>query len=202
MALMPPRHLRAITCFVPIEPIPADVSTLEFASGDYPLLPHEAKGDHGAAIERERFADTTRFDLASGDALLFGDHVESPGRSCSTIRAARYEGSIRCRGLRSSATSCTSRAGGPPALLSSRRSLRTGAYATRRSRSVRCARPIGSRPDGRPYDAARRPGLTACPRRRPSATSRSCAARPRRTALAAASPARRGRGDCRARKRS
>jgi ectoine hydroxylase-related dioxygenase (phytanoyl-CoA dioxygenase family) len=84
MALMPKRHSKVITCFVPVEPHPAEVSTLEFAPGDYPLLPHEAKGDHGAAIERESFANTTRFDLSFGDALLFGDHVPHrtvPGRN-------------------------------------------------------------------------------------------------------------------------
>ena len=75
MALMPQRHPKVITCFVPLEPRPADVSTLEFAPGEYPLLPHEAEGDHGAAIKRETFSGATRFDLSFGDALLFGDHV-------------------------------------------------------------------------------------------------------------------------------
>jgi hypothetical protein len=75
MALMPQRHLKVITCFLPLEPRPADVSTLEFAPGEYPLLPHEAAGDHGAAIKHECFDGTTRFELSFGDALLFGDHV-------------------------------------------------------------------------------------------------------------------------------
>jgi len=75
MALMPQRHSKVITCFVPLEPQPTDVSTLEFAPGNYPLLPHEAEGDHGAAIKRESFDGTARFDLSFGDVLLFGDHV-------------------------------------------------------------------------------------------------------------------------------
>lgn len=83
VALMPRRHARVLTCFVPVEPNPSDVSTLEFASGEYPLLAHEPQGGHGAVIEPRHFADLKRFDLLFGDAILFGDHVPHrtvPGR--------------------------------------------------------------------------------------------------------------------------
>jgi hypothetical protein len=84
VALMPKRHASVITCFVPLEPDPSDVSTLEFANGDYPLLPHEPQDGHGAVIKEQPFPKLTRFDLAFGDALLFGDHVPHrtvPGRT-------------------------------------------------------------------------------------------------------------------------
>jgi hypothetical protein len=83
VALMPKRHASVITCFVPLEPDPRDVSTLEFAVGDYPLLPHEPQDGHGAAIKQHPFPQVMRFDLAFGDALVFGDHVPHrtvPGR--------------------------------------------------------------------------------------------------------------------------
>ena len=83
VALMPRRHASVITCFVPLEPDPSDVSTLEFACGDYPLLAHEPQDGHGAVIKAPPFSDLRRFDLAFGDALLFGDHVPHrtvPGR--------------------------------------------------------------------------------------------------------------------------
>jgi Phytanoyl-CoA dioxygenase (PhyH) len=84
VALMPKRHVAVITCFVPLEPDPAGVSTLEFAHGDYPLLRHEPQDGHGAVIKAPPFSELKRFDLAFGDALLFGDHVPHrtvPGRS-------------------------------------------------------------------------------------------------------------------------
>jgi hypothetical protein len=84
VALMPKRHASVITCFVPLEPDPRNVSTLEFARGDYPLLPHEPQDGHGAVIKAAPFAEVARFDLAFGDALLFGDHAPHrtvPGRS-------------------------------------------------------------------------------------------------------------------------
>jgi hypothetical protein len=84
VALMPRQHASVITCFVPLEPDPRDVSTLEFATGEYPLLPHESQAGHGAVIKDQPFPQLTRFDLSFGDALLFGDHVPHrtvPGRS-------------------------------------------------------------------------------------------------------------------------
>ena len=73
VALMPRRHERLITCFVPLEPDPTTGSTLEFACGETPLLPHGQAGDHGAAIAEPPRGDLVRFDLAFGDALVFGD---------------------------------------------------------------------------------------------------------------------------------
>jgi len=84
VALMPKQHKAVITCFVPLEPDPRDVSTLEFATGEHPLLPHEPENGHGAVIKQPPLTDLARFDLAFGDALLFGDHVPHrtvPGRS-------------------------------------------------------------------------------------------------------------------------
>jgi hypothetical protein len=75
VALMPRQHAKVITCFVPLEPRPDEVSSLEFARGDYPLLPHEPQDGHGAAIRAQPFPDVARFDLSFGDAILFGDHV-------------------------------------------------------------------------------------------------------------------------------
>ncbi len=80
---MPRRHDRVITCFVPLEPDPAEHATLELAIGRFPGLDHVPAGGHGAAIEGRTFAETVRFELALGDAIVFGDHV--PHR---TVRAA------------------------------------------------------------------------------------------------------------------
>jgi hypothetical protein len=82
VALMPRKHARVVTCFVPLEPDTKDRSTLEFATGEWPLLPHTALGGHGAAIQRS-FAKTQRHDLLYGDAVIFGDHTPHrtvPGR--------------------------------------------------------------------------------------------------------------------------
>ena len=84
VALMPQRHAKIITCFVPLEPEPRDASTLEFAQGNFALLPHEPHNGHGAAIVTRTFDDVARFDLSFGDALVFGDHVPHrtvPGRA-------------------------------------------------------------------------------------------------------------------------
>jgi ectoine hydroxylase-related dioxygenase (phytanoyl-CoA dioxygenase family) len=83
VALMPRKHERLITCFIPLEPDPAATSTLEFARGEVPLLPHVAEGNHGAAIQGLPTNDLVRFDLDFGDALVFGDltpHRTIPGR--------------------------------------------------------------------------------------------------------------------------
>ncbi len=84
VALMPRKHERLITCFIPLEPDPTATSTLEFARGEVPLLPHEAEGNHGAAIQNAPTNDLVRFDLQFGDALVFGDltpHRTVPGRA-------------------------------------------------------------------------------------------------------------------------
>lgn len=83
VALMPRQHARVVTCFVPLEPDAQDRSTLEFASGEWPLLPHVAQDGHGAAIPRT-FEETQRLELRYGDAAIFGDHTPHrtvPGRN-------------------------------------------------------------------------------------------------------------------------
>jgi hypothetical protein len=78
MRLLERAHARVITCFVPLEPEPAGASTLEFALGDHPDLSHGPVADH-SAVTPEPAGEKRRFDLAFGDALVFGDHV--PHRS-------------------------------------------------------------------------------------------------------------------------
>jgi len=88
VALMPRKHARVVTCFVPLEPDAEVRSTLEFAHGDWPLLPHSAHGNHGAAIQ-QNFDTTVRHDTHYGDALIFGDHTPHrtvPGRDGSIDR--------------------------------------------------------------------------------------------------------------------
>ncbi len=74
MRLLPRRHTRVITCFVPLEPDPTRGSTLEFATGRHEAHDHHAFGGHGAAMA-EPVGPKARFDLAFGDAMVFGDHV-------------------------------------------------------------------------------------------------------------------------------
>jgi hypothetical protein len=71
--LMARKHVRLITCFVPLEPDPARCASLEFAEGAYDELAHAAFGNHGAAIVDREFVSLRRFDLTFGDALVFGD---------------------------------------------------------------------------------------------------------------------------------
>ena len=73
--LMPRRHSRLITCFVPLEPDPAACASLEFSEGDYEELAHEPYEGHGAALSGRDFGRLRRFELAFGDALIFGDHA-------------------------------------------------------------------------------------------------------------------------------
>lgn len=68
-------HKHVLTCFVPLEYDTGKAATLEFARGQFPLLPHVPQGDHGACIAEPDFADTVTFTLAFGDALIFGDHA-------------------------------------------------------------------------------------------------------------------------------
>jgi hypothetical protein len=74
MRLMPRRHDRVITCFIPLEEEPSHTSTLEFAKGQHPYYEHRPDGDHGAAIAEPEGA-RIRFDLKFGDAVVFDDHV-------------------------------------------------------------------------------------------------------------------------------
>jgi hypothetical protein len=71
-----PAHI--ITCFVPLEPNPASCTTIEFALdnvGDTPerVFPHEALDGFGAGIPDGQFSRRKHFDLAFGDALVFGE---------------------------------------------------------------------------------------------------------------------------------
>jgi hypothetical protein len=68
-------HPKLITCFVPLDPNPAQRSTLEFARGSFDEFFHHPVGDHGAVIKEREFSSTIHFQLAQGDAILFGDHV-------------------------------------------------------------------------------------------------------------------------------
>lgn len=85
---MPRVHNHLITCFVPLEPEPAQAAGLQFALGDFPDLDHDDFGDHGPAMDRS-FPHTAGFDLDFGDALVFGDHTPHrtvPGRDGSIDR--------------------------------------------------------------------------------------------------------------------
>lgn len=69
---------QVITCFLPLEPNPADCTTIEFAldnQGQTPerLYPHTSMDGFGAGIAGLEFAKRKHFDLALGDALIFGD---------------------------------------------------------------------------------------------------------------------------------
>jgi hypothetical protein len=64
-----------ITCFVPVEPEPTTVPTVEFAVGEFPTITYEQLGNHGATLELSDFPDTIHFELNCGDALVFGDHA-------------------------------------------------------------------------------------------------------------------------------
>ncbi len=72
---MPRVHRRIITCFVPLEPDPSAHATLELAVGRFGEIDHAEAAGHGAAILDRSFANTRRFELDLGDAIVFGDHV-------------------------------------------------------------------------------------------------------------------------------
>jgi hypothetical protein len=78
-----------ITCFVPVEPEPYTVPTVEFAVGEFPTLAHEPYGDHGATLEFADLPDTVHFELNCGDALVFGDHA--PHQTHVPARPARSD---------------------------------------------------------------------------------------------------------------
>jgi hypothetical protein len=71
-------HQQVITCFIPLEPEPAKCTTIEYAfdnihedpTREYPHVP---VAGFGAGIVDHDFKDTKYFDLALGDALIFGD---------------------------------------------------------------------------------------------------------------------------------
>lgn len=68
-------HRQVITCFVPLEYDPADACSLEFVEGETNQLEHEVVGWHGACLQNYNPKTVVRFDLAFGDALIFGDHA-------------------------------------------------------------------------------------------------------------------------------
>lgn len=77
MRLLDParRHASIITCFIPLEPEPARCTTIQFAAlkEEGVELPHAPTGAFGAGIALEEVESTFHFDLALGDALVFGD---------------------------------------------------------------------------------------------------------------------------------
>lgn len=68
-------HGRHVTCFVPLDDDPAARPTIEFACGAMPELDHVARDGFGAGLAVTPDGERTRFALALGDALVFGDLV-------------------------------------------------------------------------------------------------------------------------------
>lgn len=74
--LLGPRgHERHVTCFVPLDEEPQQRPSLQFAVGTYGELPHVARDGFGAGLDEEPQGPRARFELALGDALVFGDLV-------------------------------------------------------------------------------------------------------------------------------
>jgi hypothetical protein len=74
--LLGPRgHRQIVTCFAPLEYEPAKHATVECARGQFPMMEHVTVGDHGACVVDATFADRIHYQLALGDALVFGDLV-------------------------------------------------------------------------------------------------------------------------------
>jgi hypothetical protein len=67
---------QVITCFIPLDPDPQARTTLQFAelesNGEFE---HRKAGAFGAGIEQLAPKRVYHFDLALGDALVFGDHA-------------------------------------------------------------------------------------------------------------------------------
>jgi hypothetical protein len=68
-------HRQIITCFVPMEPDPSKCTTLQFSRDRTGELVHGSMNGFGAGLDGSRFNDLVHFDLAFGDALVFGDLV-------------------------------------------------------------------------------------------------------------------------------
>jgi hypothetical protein len=65
---------QVITCFIPLDPDPRARTTLEFADMESPReFEHREAGSFGAGIADLTAARTYHFELAQGDALVFGD---------------------------------------------------------------------------------------------------------------------------------
>ncbi len=73
------RHKKVITCFIPIEDEPANCTTVQFARDNEKApdqeMPHKAMDGFGAGVAAEQCKDCYHYDLALGDALVFGDLV-------------------------------------------------------------------------------------------------------------------------------
>ncbi|MEW6273438.1 MAG: phytanoyl-CoA dioxygenase family protein [Thermodesulfobacteriota bacterium] len=69
-------HARHVTCFVPLDDDPARRPTVEFLCTPMPEAAHAPQGGFGAGLAlAPSDAERTRFALAPGDALVFGDLV-------------------------------------------------------------------------------------------------------------------------------
>lgn len=78
--LLGPRgHDRHVTCFVPLDEDPARRPTIEYVVGRFDELPHDAASGFGAGLPEAPAGPHALFELALGDALVFGDLV--PHRS-------------------------------------------------------------------------------------------------------------------------
>jgi hypothetical protein len=72
-------HRQVITCFIPLEPDPARVTTIEFADDNMAMpdkiYEHQSREGFGAGLPAEECTQRHHFNLARGDALVFGDFV-------------------------------------------------------------------------------------------------------------------------------
>jgi hypothetical protein len=91
-------HGRHVTCFVPLDDDPATRPTIEFACGAAPELEHVARDGFGAGLAAPPDGARTRFALALGDALVFGDLV--PHRTFVPDRARPERRSLEFRLVR------------------------------------------------------------------------------------------------------
>ncbi|HVE43983.1 MAG TPA: phytanoyl-CoA dioxygenase family protein [Gammaproteobacteria bacterium] len=69
-------HAQVITCFIPLEANPAQHTTLQFCLDNEQTeqeYPHVPTDEFGAGIQHVEFKDIFHYDLALGDALIFGD---------------------------------------------------------------------------------------------------------------------------------
>jgi hypothetical protein len=66
-------HRQVITCFIPMEPDPSKCTTLQFSGDRAEELTHAAMNGFGAGLDGSRLGNLRHFDLAFGDALVFGD---------------------------------------------------------------------------------------------------------------------------------
>lgn len=73
MRLIPKRHNRIITCWIPLDDDPAAYSTLCFpTTAKWEEISHLPSEIHGAVLDFDT-SDIVHWDLALGDCLVFGD---------------------------------------------------------------------------------------------------------------------------------